>query len=155
MWALNTGTCIAVCNDKQGDLVYWAGLQATGTCISHSQHRKNSGEVLGENEGDWTGKVEISKKVIPSSWQSASISQAPLDTMQVCSVMHPEAIPHHDCSVVWSKHSAGHLQIGILPSLKYRADHDSFVKSTLDHMPDDTELNRDKQVGLYKARSSC
>ena len=44
--ALNTGTYI-----QQGDLFYSAG-----------QHRKKMGEVLEKNAGEWTGRVEISRK---------------------------------------------------------------------------------------------
>ena len=44
-------------------------LQAhTGMAISHSQDRKNSGEVL--NAGELAGGVEISKEEIPSSKHS-------------------------------------------------------------------------------------
>ena len=39
----------------------------TVTGVSHSQRRKKSGEVLGKNAGEWTGKVEISKEEIPGS----------------------------------------------------------------------------------------
>ena len=35
----------------------------TGTGVSHSQHRKHSGEVFGkQNAGKWTGRVKISKE---------------------------------------------------------------------------------------------
>ena len=37
----------------------------TGTFVSHSQHRKNLGEVLAKeknNAGEWTRRIEISKK---------------------------------------------------------------------------------------------
>ena len=44
-------------DDEQGDQFYSAGH------VSHSQHRKNSGEVW-KNAGEWTGRVEISKKKI-------------------------------------------------------------------------------------------
>ena len=34
----------------------------TGTCVSHSQHRKKkSGEVLDNNAGKWTERIEINK----------------------------------------------------------------------------------------------
>ena len=46
-------------------------LQAyTGTGVSHSQRRKNSGEVLEKNAVEWTGSVEISKEEIPGSKRS-------------------------------------------------------------------------------------
>ena len=38
-----------------------------GTGISHSQHRKKSGEILEKNAGEWTGRVEISKEESPGS----------------------------------------------------------------------------------------
>ena len=60
-WALNAGTYI-----WQGDLFFI--LRAyTGTGASHSQHRKNSEEVLVKNAGEWTERVEISKEEIPLS----------------------------------------------------------------------------------------
>ena len=37
----------------------------TGTAASHSQHRKNSEEVLGKNADKWARRVEISKEEIP------------------------------------------------------------------------------------------
>ena len=52
--ALNTGTCI-----QQGDLFYAAG-----------QHRKKLGEVFEKNAGEWTGRVEISKKELSGSKRS-------------------------------------------------------------------------------------
>ena len=42
-------------------------------CVSHSQHRKNR-ERFGKNAGEWTGRVEISKKEIPSSKRSMLIT---------------------------------------------------------------------------------
>ena len=42
----------------------------TGTGVSHSQHRKKSGEVLEKNAGEWIGRVEISKEEIPGSKRS-------------------------------------------------------------------------------------
>ena len=42
----------------------------TGTVVSHNQHKKNSGEVLEKNEGEWTGQVGISKEEIPGSRRS-------------------------------------------------------------------------------------
>ena len=41
-----------------------------GTGVSHSQHRKKSGEVLEKNAGEWTGRVEINKEEIPGSTRS-------------------------------------------------------------------------------------
>ena len=41
----------------------------TYTCVSHSQHRKNR-ERFWKNAGEWTGRVEISKKEIPGSKRS-------------------------------------------------------------------------------------
>ena len=43
------------CDDEQGDLFYSAGPW------------KNSGEVMGRNEGEWSGTVEISQEEIPGS----------------------------------------------------------------------------------------
>ena len=37
----------------------------TGTNVSRSQHRKNSGKVLEKNTDEWTGRVEISNEEIP------------------------------------------------------------------------------------------
>ena len=54
------GTCI-----QQVDLFYSEGLHRTG--VSHSQHRKNSGDVLETNADEWTGRVEISQEEIPGS----------------------------------------------------------------------------------------
>ena len=42
----------------------------TGTGVSHSQHKKKSGEVFGKNAGELTGRVEISKEEIPGSKRS-------------------------------------------------------------------------------------
>ena len=42
----------------------------TGTGVSHSENRKNSGEVFEKNAGEWTGRVEIS-----SSMHKKSISR--------------------------------------------------------------------------------
>ena len=43
-------------------------LQAyTGTCVSHSQHRKKIGRGFGKKAGEWTRRVEISKEEIPGS----------------------------------------------------------------------------------------
>ena len=39
----------------------------TETGVSQSRHRKNSGEILEENAGEWTGEVEISKKSLAVS----------------------------------------------------------------------------------------
>ena len=42
----------------------------TGTGVSHSQHRKKSGEVLEKNAREWTRWVEISREEIPGSKRS-------------------------------------------------------------------------------------
>ena len=47
--------------------ILWA---YTGTYVSNSQHRKNSGQVLEKNAGEWTVRVEISKEKIPGSKRS-------------------------------------------------------------------------------------
>ena len=39
----------------------------TEACVSHSYHGKNSGEVLGKNEGERTGQVEIRQEEILGS----------------------------------------------------------------------------------------
>ena len=39
-------------------------------CVSHSQHKKKSGEILEKNAGELTGRVEIGKKEIPGSKRS-------------------------------------------------------------------------------------
>ena len=41
-----------------------------GIGVSHSRHRKKSGDVLEKNAGEWTGRVEISKEEIPGSKRS-------------------------------------------------------------------------------------
>ena len=61
--ALNTGTCIQ-------QVTYFILRAYTGTDVTHSQHRKKSEEVLEKNAGEWTGRVEISKKEIPGSKRS-------------------------------------------------------------------------------------
>ena len=43
-------------------VIYFILHAYTGTGVSHSQRRKNSGEVLEKNAGEWTGRVEISKE---------------------------------------------------------------------------------------------
>ena len=61
--ALSTGTCI-----WQGDLFYSAGLHR-----NHVLATANTGEIgrgVGENAGEWTGSVGISKKEIPGSKRS-------------------------------------------------------------------------------------
>ena len=64
--ALNTGTCIK--SRWRHCRVTCLDLRVhTGTCAGHSQHRKNSGEALEKNEGEWTGKVTISQEEIPGS----------------------------------------------------------------------------------------
>ena len=42
----------------------------TGTGVSHSQQRENSGEVFGKNADEWTRRVEISKEEIQGSRRS-------------------------------------------------------------------------------------
>ena len=51
-------------------MTYFILRAYTGTGVSHSQHRKKSGEVLEKNAGEWTGRVEISKEEIPGSKRS-------------------------------------------------------------------------------------
>ena len=54
--ALNTGTCI-----QQGDLFYSAGLHR-----NHVIATTNTGTIgrgFGKNAGEWTGRVEISKRL--------------------------------------------------------------------------------------------
>ena len=41
--------------------------------VSHSQRRKNSGEVLGKNAGEWTGKAEIRQEEISGSKRSMCV----------------------------------------------------------------------------------
>ena len=50
-----------------GKLTYFILRAYTGTGVSHSQHRKKSGEVLEKNAGERTGRVEISNEEIPGS----------------------------------------------------------------------------------------
>ena len=60
---LKTGTCI-----RQGDLFYSAGLHR-----NHALAIANTGEIrrgFGENAGEWTGRVEISKEEMPGSKRS-------------------------------------------------------------------------------------
>ena len=47
-----------------------AKAKVTEAGVSYSQHRKKLGEVLKKNAGEWTGRVEISKEVIPGSKHS-------------------------------------------------------------------------------------
>ena len=42
----------------------------TGSGVSHGQHRKISWEVLGQNAGEWTERVQISKEEILGSRRS-------------------------------------------------------------------------------------
>ena len=42
----------------------------TATGVSHSQLRKNPGEIWEQNVGEWNGRVEISKEEIPGSKRS-------------------------------------------------------------------------------------
>ena len=61
--ALSTGTCI-----RPGDLFHSASLRR-----NHVLAIANAGEVgrgFGENAGEWTGRVEISKEEIPGSERS-------------------------------------------------------------------------------------
>ena len=51
-------------------VTYFILRACIGTGVSHSQHRKKSGEVLEKNAGEWAGRVEISKEEIPSSKRS-------------------------------------------------------------------------------------
>ena len=51
-------------------VAYFILLAYTGDSISRSLHRKNLAEVLGENAGEWTGRVEISKEEILGSKRS-------------------------------------------------------------------------------------
>ena len=70
-----------VCEDEQRDQVYFVGPP-------HLTLEK-LGRGFEKNEGEWTGKVEISIEEIPGSWRNANVGQLPLDAMQWCSVMHP------------------------------------------------------------------
>ena len=47
--------------------ILWA---YTGTGVSYSLYRKNSGEVLEKIAGEWTGRIEISKEEIPGNKRS-------------------------------------------------------------------------------------
>ena len=103
--ALNTGTCIL-----QGDLFYSAGLHRNH--VSATTNTGNNGRGFGENAGEWTGSVEISKEKIPGSKRS---SYGCIDLLQalkgesLSSVFSPNgtlisasAAPH--CEVVsWTK----------------------------------------------------
>ena len=62
-WALNTGTCI-----QQGDLFSSAGLHRNRCLPQLTQEKLWRG--FGKNAGEWTGRVEISKKEIPGSKRS-------------------------------------------------------------------------------------
>ena len=53
-----------------GRVTYFILLAYTGTGVSHSLHRKNSGEVLEKNASEWIGRVEISEEEIPGSKRS-------------------------------------------------------------------------------------
>ena len=61
--ALNTGTCI-----WQGDLFYSAGLHRSH--VSATANIGETGRGFVKNEGEWTGRVEISKEEIPGSKHS-------------------------------------------------------------------------------------
>ena len=61
--ALNTGTCL-----QQNDRLYSAGLHRNYVLAT-----ANTGEIgrgFGENAGEWTRRVEISKEEIPGSKRS-------------------------------------------------------------------------------------
>ena len=87
--ALYTGTCL-----RQGDLYYSAGLHR-----NHVLAIANTGEIgrgFGHNAGEWTGKVEISKKEIPCSkrsmhaWLYADLALKALKGEPLSSVFSPE-----------------------------------------------------------------
>ena len=46
-------------------VTYFTLRAHTETGVCHSRHRKNPGEVLEKNAGEWTGRIEISKEEIP------------------------------------------------------------------------------------------
>ena len=48
-------------------VTYFILRACTRAGVSHSQCRKKSGEVWGENVGEWTGRVEIGKKFLAVS----------------------------------------------------------------------------------------
>ena len=49
-------------------VTYFILLAYTGTGVSHSQHRKNSGEVWGEKKADeWSERVDTSEEEVPGS----------------------------------------------------------------------------------------
>ena len=48
-------------------VIYFILRAYTGTGVSHSPCRTNTGEVLEKNAGEWTGRIEISKEEIPGS----------------------------------------------------------------------------------------
>ena len=51
-------------------VTYFIPRAYTVTGVSHSQHRKKSGEVSETNAGEWTGRAEIIKEEIPGSKRS-------------------------------------------------------------------------------------
>ena len=51
-------------------VTYFSLRAYTETGVSHSQHRKKSGEILEKNAGEWPGKVEISKEEMPGNKRS-------------------------------------------------------------------------------------
>ena len=61
--ALIMGTCI-----QQGDLFYSAGLH--GNHVLATANTGKIGRGFGENAGEWTRRVEISKEEIPGSKRS-------------------------------------------------------------------------------------
>ena len=91
------GTCISC-------LWWWAGWPSLfcgptqEPALATAKTGKTWDWFLAKNEGEWTGKVEISKEEIPGSWLSVNTVQVPLDVMQGCSVMQFEANPHYDKS---------------------------------------------------------
>ena len=77
--ALSTWIASIVLNDKQDYLFHSAGH--TGTNVSHNTHRKNSGEVLEKDVGDWTGRAEIvqgrnSRQSMKHAWLYSDLLQA-------------------------------------------------------------------------------
>ena len=81
-WTLNTGTCL-----WQGDLFYSAGLHR-----NHVLATTNTGKIwrgFGKNAGEWTVRVEISKKEIPGSSDLEDIVRTqPEHTLSPCYSFH-------------------------------------------------------------------
>ena len=61
--ALNTGTCL-----RQVTYFYFAGLHRNH--VLATANTEEIGRGFGKNAGEWTGRVEISKKEIPGSKRS-------------------------------------------------------------------------------------